>query len=216
MNVIVGQAEGRRNTPVFTATMREVVFRPYWDVPPSIARNELIPRLRRDHGLADRDGYEIVRGGDFDARVYAMTGANLDRVARGSLRLRQRPTELNALGPVKFVFPNPYNVYLHGTPARQLFAETRRDFSHGCVRIEDPAALAELVLRGQPGWDRAAIDSAMVGERTRRIPVARPWDVYMLYATAIVGDDGVTHFYPDVYGHDAALERALERVVSDE
>ncbi|MBV9880701.1 MAG: L,D-transpeptidase family protein [Gemmatirosa sp.] len=209
MNVIVGRAEGHRHTPVFTATMRDVVFQPYWDVPPSIARNELLPRLRRDPDYARRDGFEIVQGGDDDARRYAVTGATLARVAAGTLRLRQRPGDGNALGPVKFVFPNAYNVYLHGTPARQLFAQTRRDFSHGCIRVEDPAALAELVLRGQAGWDRAAVDAAMRGGPTRRVAIERPLGVFVLYATVMPGDDGVVHFYPDIYGHDAALERAL-------
>ena len=211
MNVIVGQAGGRRGTPLFTGTMREVVFRPYWDVPPSIARKELIPLIRRDRSYADREALEIVRGGDDDAVVYPITEDNLARVAAGTLRLRQRPGDNNALGLVKFVFPNDYNVYMHGTPAGELFAQTRRDFSHGCIRVEDPAALAELVLRDQAPWDRAAIEAAMHGERTIRLDVERPVTVYTLYATAVARDSATIFFYPDIYGHDARLARALER-----
>jgi hypothetical protein len=117
----IGEAENRglrRNTPVFVGELRYVVFHPYWDVPASIARNEEIPRIRRDPAYAEREGLEIVRGGDVGATVYPVTRANLGEVAAGPLRLRQRPGPGNALGPVKFVFPNRYNVYLHGTPTQ--------------------------------------------------------------------------------------------------
>ena len=211
MNVIVGEARGRHSTPVFAGTMRQIVFRPYWDVPRSIARKELIPLIRRDPGYAERNAFEIVRGGEDDAVIYPMTSANLWRVADGTLRLRQRPGDDNSLGLLKFVFPNDYDVYLHGTPATALFARSRRDFSHGCIRVEDPAALAELVLRGQPGWDRAAIDSAMHGDRTIRVDVARPVTVFILYSTVVARDAGTVYFYPDLYGHDARLARALAR-----
>jgi murein L,D-transpeptidase YcbB/YkuD len=211
MNVIVGQAEGRHHTPVFVGTMREVVFRPYWDVPPRIARNELVPLIRRRPSYFVTEGFEIVRVGDSgaDAVTYPPTAPNLSRAAAGTLRLRQRPGPTNALGAVKFVFPNPYNVFLHGTPLQRLFAYSRRDFSHGCIRIEQPAALAELVLRGQETWDAAAVDAAMHGPRTMRVPIARPMVVYVLYATTTVDAAGAVYFSPDIYGHDAALERAL-------
>lgn len=211
MNVIVGQADGRHATPLFTATMREVVLRPYWDVPPRIARVELLPPIRRDPAYLEREGLEIVHGGDYDAVVHPSTDESLDRVALGTLRLRQRPGPNNALGLVKFVFPNRYNVYMHGTPARALFARARRDFSHGCIRVEDPTALAEHVLRGQTEWSRGAIEAAMNGDSTVHIPLARPVGVYILYATAVAGDGGAIRFHADLYGHDARLERALAR-----
>lgn len=214
MKVILGRTQGRRATPVFVGTMRQVVFRPYWDVPLSIARGELVPLMRSRPGYAAQQSLEIVRGGDTDATIYPVTAANLARVESGALRLRQRPGPDNALGPVKFVFPNAHNVYLHGTPEQELFARARRDFSHGCIRVEDPAALAALVLRGQAGWDRAAIDSAMHGTRTRRVTLQRPVEVFILYATAVVDWNGVISFYPDLYGHDAALARTLARAAS--
>jgi murein L,D-transpeptidase YcbB/YkuD len=210
MDVIVRSAYRRRHTPVFTGEVRDVVFHPYWDVPASIARNEEIPHLRRDPGYAEREGLEIVRGGDVGATVYPISDANLQQVAAGTLRLRQRPGPRNALGSVKFVFPNQYNVYLHGTPAQSLFARTRRDFSHGCIRVSDPARLAEFVLKGQVGWDSARIAEAM-GEAggLLRVTLDRPLPVYILYATAVTDDDGVAFFYADLYGHDPALARAL-------
>ncbi|HET9002535.1 MAG TPA: L,D-transpeptidase family protein, partial [Gemmatimonadaceae bacterium] len=210
MSVIVGQAAGRHGTPVFTGTMEEVVFRPFWDVPPSIARKELVPRILREPAYFDSERFEIVRGGADDARSYPPTGENLDLVAAGTLRLRQRPGAINALGLVKFVFPNSHNVYLHGTPAQELFARTRRDFSHGCIRIENPVALAELVLRDQAEWGPAAIDAAMHGDRTVRVRIAEPVAVFIVYATAVARGDGSVSFYPDLYRHDAALARALE------
>jgi murein L,D-transpeptidase YcbB/YkuD len=209
-NVIVGRAASHK-TPLFTATLREVVFRPYWDVPPKIARTELVPMFRRRPSYFFSDGFEIVRAGtsDVPAASFPLTSANLDRVASGRLRVRQRPGPANALGFVKFNFPNPYNVFLHDTPTRDLFAQTRRDFSHGCIRVAQPNELAEFVLRGQEPWDAIAIDSAMRGDRTLHVPLTRPIPVFVLYATAVAAGDGTVSFYPDLYKHDAALERLL-------
>ena len=201
MNVIVGTA-GSGSTPVFSGTMREVVFQPYWDVPPGIARRELVPAIRRDAGYLEREHLEIVHGGDHDAVRYPPIAENLDRVIRGSLRLRQRPGPWNSLGDVKLLFPNRFNVYLHGTPAHELVAATRRDFSHGCIRIEDPVALTAWVMRAE-GWDRAAVLAAMHdGPMSRRVVLRQPIAVHVIYSTAVVADDGRVHFYADVYGHD--------------
>lgn len=212
MNVIVGQAEGGHATPVFSGVMREVVFQPYWDVPASIARAELLPRIRRDQGYMAREHLDVVRGGEQDAVIYAPTAANLSRVAAGSLRLRQRPGPWNSLGLVKFVFPNRYDVYLHGTPAQELFALARRDFSHGCIRVEDPAALATWVLEGQGDWDSTAVAAAMTtGAKSRHVQLARPVPVHVLYATAVVGDDGLVRFYPDIYGRDTVRQDTVRQ-----
>lgn len=209
MDVIVGQSRGGHRTPVFAGAMREVVFRPYWDVPPRIAQSELIPLLRRHPEDFARDGYEVVRGDSEQASVLEPSAENLSRVASGELRLRQRPGPDNALGLVKFVFPNQYDVYLHGTPQAELFGRVRRDFSHGCIRVDNPPALAAFVLQDEAGWAAAAIDSAMQGERTIHVPVRPAVQVYVLYTTVVIDRVGVPTFYPDVYGHDRALEAAL-------
>lgn len=210
MDVIVGSAYRRRRTPVFSGDMREVVFHPYWNVPASIARREEIPRMRHDPAYADRQGLEIVRGDDANATILPITETTLQRAAAGELRVRQRPGATNALGPVKFLFPNQYDVYLHGTPVQSLFAQTARDFSHGCIRVSDPALLAAFVMSGLPGWDSTRIDGAMHGaDRTQRVVLSQPLPVYILYGTVVQDDENVAHFYPDVYGHDAALARAL-------
>jgi len=208
MNVVVGEAEGRHDTPVFVGEMREVVFRPYWDVPLRIARTELVPAIKRGAVDMDREGYEIVSVGD-DSRAYPATRTNLDKVAVGTLRLRQRPGNGNALGLVKFVFPNDHNVYVHGTPAVKLFAFARRDFSHGCIRAEQPVALAVFALAGDTTWNRAAIEGAMHGNETLHVPLAQPISVFVLYLTTVVAPDGIAYFYPDLYGQDAKLARAL-------
>jgi murein L,D-transpeptidase YcbB/YkuD len=213
MKVIVGQAQGRHATPMFTGEMREVVFRPSWEVPPRIARNELVPLIRRDPDYMQREALEIVQPGAERDGPLAQTSENLTRVASGALRLRQRPGPNNALGLVKFVFPNDYNVYLHDTPAQSLFDEPRRDFSHGCIRAEQPAALATLVLRDHRGWDSAAVHAAMHGNRTVRVRLERPVTVYVVYATVVARGETI-YFYPDLYGRDAALADALEERIA--
>ncbi len=208
MDAIVGQSHGHQ-TPVFAGAMQDVVFMPYWDVPPHIARSELVPRLLRHPLDFEREGYEIVRGGGDDAVPDSPTAENLKRVGSGGYRLRQRPGPRNALGQVKFVFPNDYDVYLHGTPEQELFARARRDFSHGCIRLEDPADLAAFVLASGERWTPARIDAAMHGATTVHVPVEPPVEVYVFYSTVVVDDDDIPHFYADLYGHDGLLQRAL-------
>jgi len=193
MNAIVGQAL-KKQTPVLDETMRAVVFRPYWDVPASIVRREIIPALRRNPRYLIENDMELVPG-----------------LVSGAIRVRQRPGPTNALGLVKFVFPNDLDIYMHGTPATELFQRTRRDFSHGCIRVQDPTALAAYVLRDNAGWTRDRIDSAMNGDRPFEVELARPIPVLIFYATTVVWPDGTVAFYPDVYGHDARLDRALQR-----
>jgi len=207
--VIVGQSRGRHHTPLFASRIQEVTFRPYWDVPARIARSELVPRFRRQPDSLASEGYEIVGGDEDHATEHAPTAAALAGVAAGSLRLRQEPGPNNALGLVKFFFPNNYAVYLHGTPEQELFGRTRRDFSHGCIRVEDPIALSEFVLRDQSGWDRARIEAAMQGEHTLHVTIRQPVAIYILYGTVRGHADGRAEFYPDLYGYDAVLEKAL-------
>ena len=209
MNVVVGRALNTQ-TPVLGEEMRYLEFRPYWNVPRSIVRNEILPKLARDPAYLQRNDMEIVRGGGDDARPVAASGDNLELLRQGALRVRQRPGPKNSLGLVKFIFPNDANVYLHGTPATQLFGRTRRDFSHGCVRVEDPVTLAQWALRDQPRWTRERIEAAMAGSSPVRVDLLRPLPVILFYVTAMVMPaDQSLHFADDIYGHDARLERAL-------
>ncbi len=210
LDVIVGKAFPNTRTPVFSEEMRYLVFRPYWDVPYSIATRELLPEIRKNPSYMDKQNLELVRGPGDDAKPVPPTQENLAALVAGTLRLRQRPGNDNALGLIKFMLPNEYNVYLHSTPAKGLFREARRAFSHGCIRVSDPVALAEHVLKDQPGdWTREKIEAAMNGTETFRVPLSKPIPVYILYGTAIVSEAGQVFFFDDVYGHDARLAALL-------
>ena len=209
MRVIVGRAM-RTQTPVFAAAMDHVIFRPYWNVPASILRGEILPAVRRDPGYLDRQRMEIVASRSSDRQPVPVGPEALAGLAAGTLRVRQRPGAHNSLGLVKFMFPNRENVYLHDTPAVRLFERTRRDFSHGCIRVADPPELAQWALQGMAGWDGGRIEAAMHGERSRRVDLDAPVDVVLFYLTAAVWpEDGLVHFADDIYGHDATLARAL-------
>ena len=208
MSVIVGSAVDKQ-TPVFAARMEYLVFRPYWNVPTSISREEILPALRWDPTRLERNDMELVRGTGEDAVPVAVTPENLALVRTGHLWIRQRPGPQNALGLVKFMFPNEENVYLHDTPVQELFSRARRDFSHGCVRVEHPVGLAHWVLRGTPGWDLEAIREAMHGEGPVKVRLARPIEVLMFYTTATALTDGTVQFFEDIYRHDERLMAAL-------
>ncbi|MEO0003592.1 MAG: hypothetical protein RLZZ22_1284 [Pseudomonadota bacterium] len=205
--VVVGRALDTR-TPLFDADMRFIEFSPYWNIPPSIARSETVPKLRRDPGYFDRMGLEFVHP---DGRVdQGLSSARLDAVLAGGLRIRQRPGERNALGDIKFVFPNADNIYLHHTPAVDLFGRARRDYSHGCIRVEKPVELAEFVLRGMPGWDRARIQAAMAQGKSNTLRLAEPVPVLLSYGTTLVKGAQI-FFFNDIYGHDRVLAQALQQ-----
>ncbi|HSD27358.1 MAG TPA: L,D-transpeptidase family protein, partial [Vicinamibacteria bacterium] len=210
MKVVVGKSLENR-TPVFVQYMEYVIFHPYWNPPPSIVSNEIVPHARLDPSYLEREDFEIVASGGEDAEDLPATPENLDAVAAGSLFVRQRPGPRNSLGLAKFIFPNHQNVYMHGTPASRLFLRTRRDFSHGCIRVEDPTRLAEWVLRDVPGWTRQRIEEAMQGERPTRANLSRPLMVVLFYDTVHVNSEEVVHFATDIYGHDKELDQALAR-----
>ena len=210
--VIVGRALGTE-TPVFVEEMHHIIFRPYWNVPPSILLNEILPALERNPDYFERQNMEIVDGAGDDARPVDVTAESVAQLRRGRLRVRQRPGPTNALGLVKFVFPNDEHVYMHGTPATALFARSRRDFSHGCIRVQDPVALAEWALAGQGGWTRERILAAMNGPAPIRVDLEQPVPVILFYTTAVImPEDGSVHFTQDIYGHDVKLDRALTRL----
>lgn len=210
MNVIVGRQYSYTRTPVFAADMNAIIFRPYWDVPPNITRRELLPRLRIEPSYLESQNMELVPAQGSSSTPVPVTAEAVQALIDGRLRARQRPGADNALGLIKFVLPNSYDVYLHSTPAQQLFNQPRRAFSHGCIRVSDPVSLAEEVLRGTPGeWSAAKILDAMHGEVTLRVLLAHPVQVLILYGTAIASEDGAVHFFADLYGYDRRLEGLL-------
>jgi L,D-transpeptidase YcbB len=209
MDVIVGKAFEATQTPVFTADMSYLIFRPFWEVPYSIALKEIVPAARHNPSYIDQHQMEIVRGAGDSASVQPSTAENVELVAKGALRVRQKPGPNNSLGLVKFMFPNPYNVYLHSTPAQALFAESRRDFSHGCVRVSDPVGLAQYVLRDSPEWTRERIQAVMNGTSTLTVTLKNRIRIFFVYGTALVTEKGDALFFDDIYAHDQRLEAAL-------
>jgi len=211
MDVIVGRTYPSTQTPVFAADMKYVIFRPYWDVPYSITRRELLPAIRRNPDYLTAQHLEIVQGDDDSARILPPTADNLAALEAGRLRLRQQPGADNALGLIKFMLPNANNVYLHSTPAHRLFNESRRTFSHGCIRVSDPVALAVHVLHDAPGdWTPGKVEAEMNGTVTRRVVLAKPIRVLILYATVLATEAGDVLFFDDIYGHDGRLAALLE------
>jgi murein L,D-transpeptidase YcbB/YkuD len=206
--VIVGATE--HATPIFSSAIEAVIFRPAWDVPLSIAARELVPLIRRDPGFLERNHMEIVRGQGDGARRFDPTAENIELVAAGALRIRQQPGPDNALGLIKFVLPNAYDVYLHSTPATALFGQERRALSHGCIRISEPVALARYILRNaSESWSDAAIEAAMCGTETLRVKLAKPVPIMILYGTALATPSRGIMFFDDLYGHDRMLAALL-------
>jgi murein L,D-transpeptidase YcbB/YkuD len=190
MRVIVGQQYADQATPAFSDSMTYVEFAPYWNVPKTIAEEELWPKINEDPSYLERNDYELVND-------------------RGGTRIRQLPGDKNALGKVKFIFPNDLDIYLHDTPARNLFQRDVRAFSHGCIRVEKPQELAEYVLANNAGWDEDRIEAAMNGN-TRQVVLKEKIPVYIVYFTAYVRD-GKLWFANDLYERDDELVRVVER-----
>jgi murein L,D-transpeptidase YcbB/YkuD len=216
MNVVVGRAL-RSETPVFAKDMKYIVFRPYWNVPPSIARGEIVPSIQKDPNYLSQKGFEIT---DPTGRVItagAVSAEVLAQLRAGKLMVRQKPGPTNSLGLVKFIFPNENNVYLHSTPAPQLFSQSRRDFSHGCIRVEEPAELAAFLLQNQPkkdqqNWTLDEVKAAMQsGPDNQQVNLTTPVPVVIGYFTAVVEEDGEIYFFDDIYGHDKSLNAVLAK-----
>ncbi len=213
MNVVVGKAAPTQ-TPVFTDDIQFIVFRPYWNVPPGILRRNVIPGIMKSSGYIARERFEVT-----DSSGRLVSAGNDDIVAglrSGKYSIRQKPGPNNALGLIKFMFPNSYSVYLHSTPSTELFAKSRRDFSSGCIRIEKPAELAAFLLRNQPDgqepWTVARVQTAMdSGKDNRQVNLTVPVPVLLLYVTAVAEEDGTVHFFDDIYGHDRRLNAVLAK-----
>jgi L,D-transpeptidase YcbB len=211
MNVVVGHAYNH-DTPVFADMMEYVVFRPYWSVPYSIARAELLPKIEKNPRYLAAEGFSVVDASQNVVTAGEVSPEQLAELRAGRLFIRQNPGPKNSLGLVKFIFPNDYNVYMHDTDEKQFFSRDRRDDSHGCVRLERPADMALWVLRNNPGWDAEKIKATMNGKQDNlQVNLAKPIPVLIVYATVVVNEDGSVHFFDDIYGHDKTLEDVLAK-----
>jgi len=212
MRVIVGRPFQR--TPSFASQIETVVLNPYWEVPHSIAVNEILPSLRRDPAYLSRENMRVLPRLDGGSQPIDPSTIDWDQVSGADFpyRFRQQPGPDNSLGVVKFLMPNPYSVYLHDTPAKTLFSRARRCFSHGCVRLEKPIELANLLLHDEPGWCFERLRKTLETEQDFRIRLTRAMPVYLVYWTAWVDNDGTIQLRPDVYGRDERLSSALDEL----
>lgn len=189
MDIIVGKAAN--HTVIFSDELQYVVFSPYWNVPRSIVRNEIVPAMKRNSSYLQRNNMEI-------------TG-----YSGGLPVVRQKPGNNNAMGRVKFLFPNQYNIYFHDTPAKGLFSREKRAFSHGCIRLQEPLELAKNLLRNDSTWTDAAINKAMSSNTDKWVTLTKKWPVFITYFTSWADNEGNVYFLEDIYGHDQRLKDRL-------
>jgi murein L,D-transpeptidase YcbB/YkuD len=206
--VVVGTPFHR--TPVFSGTMTYVVLNPYWNITPTIAKNEILPKLRKDASYLQKNNITVLS--DWTDGAVPVDPATIDwsQVSARSFpyKLRQDPGAHNALGRIKFMFPNPYNIYLHDTPSRDLFQRTVRSFSHGCIRVQNPVDLGAVLLAAD-GWTKERLETAIATGEQKVVTLSRPIPVHLTYLTAWVNKDGSIHFRDDIYGRDERLAAAL-------
>ncbi len=209
MRVVIGKPY--HMTPIFSAQMTYIDINPFWNVPPSIAKKEILPKLRQDASYLERNKFKLFS--DWSGSAEQLDPASIDWILAADkgfpYKIRQEPGDHNALGRIKFMLPNHFNVYLHDTPAKSLFKKATRSFSHGCIRVADPVSLAEAVLAQTPGWTRPEIESAIASGERRVVSLKQPLPVHIGYLTAYANKDGSVHFRDDVYGRDERLTKAL-------
>jgi len=209
--VIVGKAYGHKS-PVFEKEIRYVVFRPYWEVTPTIQHDEIVPHIEKDRRYIAEKNFEVVTGDGKVVTDGVISDEVLAQLKSGHLRVRQKPGPTNSLGLVKLIFPNEDNVYLHGTEAPELFANEERDLSHGCIRVQKPADLAAWALRNNPGWNLERVQAMMNGtEDNVTVNLEKPIPVLILYGTVAVDERNNVFFFDDVYGYDKQLDEALNK-----
>lgn len=205
IDVVVGKTQ--HSTVIFAGELKYVVFSPYWNIPPGILGNEIIPAVRREVAYLRKHNMEVVKGKEvidpYSINWNKYTGKNFPYM------VRERPGPNNSLGKVKFLFPNSYNIYFHDTPAKSLFGESRRDFSHGCIRLSEPAKLAGFLLRNDTTYTAEKITELMDAGKEKYVTLKPSIAVFIGYFTAWVDKDGKLNFRDDVYGHDARLEEKL-------
>ncbi|MCB2379446.1 L,D-transpeptidase family protein [Hymenobacter sp. BT635] len=207
MRVIVGKTMNA--TPVFSDKLEYVVLSPYWNVPWSIIEKEFKPKLINNPNYLDRLDMEVVKGSGKKAVVVDPSTIDWSSISQETFKytVRRRPGPKNDLGEVKFIFPNSNDIYLHDTPHDELFSQTKRGFSHGCVRVAEPLKLAEYLLRNKPGWDMQTIQDTIANRKEKYVSLKETLPVYLVYFTAWVDEVGSVHFREDIYSHDKALAR---------
>ncbi|RDC63112.1 L,D-transpeptidase family protein [Adhaeribacter pallidiroseus] len=207
MRVIVGKV--MNSTPIFSDKLEYIVFSPYWYVPYSIIENEMMPHLLADPGWLERMDMEVVQGSGKATTPVDPYSIDWSAITKETFKyaIRQRPGPKNPLGDIKFIFPNEHEVYLHHTAAEQLFNQTQRGFSHGCIRVEKPVQLAEFLLADKPQWTEQTILEAMHAGEEQYENLKEKVPVYIVYFTSWVDDQGGIHFRDDIYGHDKELEK---------
>ena len=211
MVVVVGKAM-RSQTPVFSRDMTFVVLRPYWNVPPGLFRQSVLPAIKRDRGYVAKKNFEITTRDGKVVTAGAVSDDVLAQLQAGKLAIRQKPGPTNALGLIKLMFPNEYSVYLHSTPTQELFSRSRRDFSAGCIRVEKPAELGAWTLRNNLGWTVDRVQQGMQnGKDNVTVTLNRRVPVFIVYGTALAYENNEVHFYDDIYGHDGRLAQALAK-----
>jgi murein L,D-transpeptidase YcbB/YkuD len=209
MKVIVGMAK-ENQTPVFTKRLQYLEFGPYWNIPRKIAVKEILPKIQQDPEYLAKHNMELVADFHTDTEILPVTESFADDLVNGRVHIRQRPGPGNALGQIKFIFPNQHAVYLHDTPSHRLFYKSRRDLSHGCVRVEQPRKLAEYILANANNWRKKEVLDALRKKKNRRVRVKQRFQVLLFYNTADVMD-GKVFFYRDIYRLDSQLAEQLKQ-----
>jgi murein L,D-transpeptidase YcbB/YkuD len=214
MRVIVGKTSQR--TPMFHATMTYLVLNPYWEVPHNIAKREILPELYHDPTYLQKHNMKVIESGGPSVQIVDPATINWSAISSRDLRyrFRQDPGARNALGQIKFKFPNAFNVYLHDNPKPSLFVKPQRSFSHGCIRVEKPIDLAAYLLQDVPQWSRQRILATVAGNVQRRIDLRTPMPVHIVYHTAWVDKDGIVQFRPDIYRYDKVQEATFCETVA--
>ncbi|MCF8142372.1 MAG: L,D-transpeptidase family protein [Deltaproteobacteria bacterium] len=212
MAIIVGEAYTQ--TPVFSQDMAYLVINPYWNVPRGVLSRKILPKIKKDPGYLSKNHFELIKGWKEPAALVDPATVDWSTVHAANFpgRLRQRPGPWNALGRIKFIFPNRFSVYLHDTPERDLFQRTIRTFSSGCIRVEKPIDLACFVMENNPSWSRSRIDDILAGGKSTTVPVQDAVTVHLAYLTFWMGEEGKTHYRGDIYDRDRVLLKALRAV----
>lgn len=202
--VVVGKEINK--TSIFKGTISQIIINPYWNVPNSIINKEMLPILKKNRSYLSKNNFEVLSGNKI-INPYAINWHNYTKNV--PYAIRQKPGDNNALGKIKFLFPNNFHIYLHDTPSKYLFNENKRAFSHGCIRVEDPRKLALYLLRNDSKWNEEQFDKSLNTKKTEYINLKQKIDVFIVYFTTWVDHNNQINFRNDLYGLDNQLEKEV-------